>query len=70
LEPKSIETFGVCCATTLDHNTLETFDLEGVAIRVAVSVQERYRGRLLTVGFRFDPGTGLDGSRVRELYFL
>ncbi len=69
LDPDEIETFGICCGPSLDRNTLETFDIEGLEIQVPISLQDRYGGRLLTVGSRRDPMNG-KGGRVRELYFL
>lgn len=68
IEAGGIETFGLCAADTLDLNSLEIFELEGKPIRVSITLQERYRGRLLTVGSRRAPER--DGGRVRELYFL
>ncbi|MBA3698620.1 MAG: hypothetical protein H0W78_07190 [Planctomycetes bacterium] len=69
LDPGEIETFGICCGPSLDHNTLETFVIEGLEIQVPISLQDRYGGRLMTVGTRRDPMNG-QGGRVRELYFL
>lgn len=68
IDAGSIETFGICAAETLDLNTLEVCEIDGKPIRISATLQERYRGRLLTVGTRADPDH--PGTRLRELYFL